>query len=273
MKKIIFTIMLLLLLLLLNPNAAKASSIIIEDESTFTSEDLGNETAPNNTGSQPAVPVASEGDSVIEKQQKQPEKRETKQTQKVEEKPEEKSLPIEEEAIETISKNSVVEEQTKESVSENTIDRQEPDKTAVDIEKPEEPIEKDKNAAEVRNEKAETKTKAFSIQELKKGVAVILFVIAAVTMFYMIYGYVKIYNLSEDNKYHYIGQCRLTKHRGVYQIHVSSMVLNRGKTSEYKVMVSERICHKNGSNSGYLILPQQERVEVRLRNEILFQYD
>lgn len=269
MKK--FIIILAFVFLMINPAEVNAT-IEVEREGQITSDELQSNPAPSAPSSQPvivtdeknvSVPAQTTPSSPVSGKKKSTAatKQETKQdtseeeTSAEQEKISENTVPV------SISENIVEEE----IISENevTIPAEEEVISENKVEKEEEP-------AEPAIENKSDKTKSFS--GLRKAAGFLLLVIAVGLLVFFLYGHVQIFCLGHDDKYHYVGQCRISKTKGDIRIYISKFVLDRGKTSGYKITLSDFLLKSKGKI--ILILPGQSQIEVgRTRKEIQFNYD
>lgn len=134
----------------------------------------------------------------------------------------------------------------------------------------EENVSDTETAKERSNDNNENIAKA----DLQRAVGMLCILIAVAGGIYLFYGQVKLYNLSSDHKYSYIGMCRVSVKRDSVQIHMSKFLLNRGRSGEYKIVVNNRILKRRSGKMCVLLLPEHERIEAGvLRKEILFQYE
>ena len=110
--------------------------------------------------------------------------------------------------------------------------------------------------------------------DLQRAVGMLCILIAVAGVIYLFYGQVNLYHRSSDHKYSYIGMCRISVKRECVQIHMSKFLMNRGRSGEYKIVVSNRILKRRSGKMCVLLLPEHERIEAGvLRKEILFQYE
>ena len=134
----------------------------------------------------------------------------------------------------------------------------------------EENVSDTETAKERSNDNNENIAKA----DLQRAVGMLCILIAVAGGIYLFYGQVKLYNLSSDHKYSYIGMCRISVKRDCVQIHMSKFLMNRGRSGEYKIVVNNRILKRRSGKMCVLLLPEHERIEAGvLRKEILFQYE
>lgn len=101
----------------------------------------------------------------------------------------------------------------------------------------------------------------------------ILCILAAVVLcIFFSFGRVRIYSISSNNAYFYIGTCRTARKSGILKIYVSQTTLRRGKTNKYKIVLGERLLHSKELCSVYLVFPGQKKVSTELQEEVEFTY-
>lgn len=135
-------------------------------------------------------------------------------------------------------------------------------------------IEENVSDTETDKERSNDNNENIAKADLQRAVGMLCILIAVAGGIYLFYGQVKLYNLSSDHKYSYIGMCRISVKRDCVQIHMSKFLMNRGRSGEYKIVVSNRILKRRSGKMCVLLLPEHERIEAGvLRKEILFQYE
>lgn len=260
-----------------------SASFVVEEEVEVSSGDINGNQQPQSAPEEPAQQqpqiqtepspstYTSGNRSSSTVSPKKPEVTEQKKEQESTENTETENLSIEETET-VVPETENVEQPVTEAIETETAvpetEVHEPLET--EMAATEENVSDTETAKERSNDNSENIAKA----DLQRAVGMLCILIAVAGGIYLFYGQVKLYNLSSDHKYSYIGMCRINVKRECVQIHMSKFLMNRGRSGEYKIVVSNRILKRRSGKMCVLLLPEHERIEAGvLRKEILFQYE
>ena len=260
-----------------------SASFVVEEEVEVSSGDINGNQQPQSAPEEPAQQqpqiqtepspstYTSGNRSSSTVSPKKPEVTEQKKEQESTENTETENISIEETET-VVPETENVEQPVTEAIETETAvpetEVHEPLET--EMAATEENVSDTETAKERSNDNNENIAKA----DLQRAVGMLCILIAVAGGIYLFYGQVKLYNLSSDHKYSYIGMCRISVKRDCVQIHMSKFLMNRGRSGEYKIVVNNRILKRRSGKMCVLLLPEHERIEAGvLRKEILFQYE
>lgn len=260
-----------------------SASFVVEEEVEVSSGDINGNQQPQSAPEEPAQQqpqiqtepspstYTSGNRSSSTVSPKKPEVTEQKKEQESTENTETENISIEETET-VVPETENVEQPVTEAIETETAvpetEVHEPLET--EMAATEENVSDTETAKERSNDNNENIAKA----DLQRAVGMLCILIAVAGGIYLFYGQVKLYNLSSDHKYSYIGMCRISVKRECVQIHMSKFLMNRGRSGEYKIVVNDRILKRRSGKMCVLLLPEHERIEAGvLRKEILFQYE